>query len=146
MTVFCAYYWMESSDAAVGMLKGMSLKQLKADISRNIGITQGQVLGLQKVDPKTSHHVTKQFHSGLTPPKHGTLQPWAWASFRQETGSQSPDCPSDLPTPGAPMMGGAGPKHPATGAQSLSAAHSQRVWEPLPLRMGQKPCHGFFTV
>lgn len=43
---------MESSDAAVGMLKGMSLKQLKADISRNIGITQGQVLGLQKVDPR----------------------------------------------------------------------------------------------
>lgn len=55
--VFCAYYWLESSDAAVGTLKGMSLKRLKADISRHLGIIQGQVLGLQKVDPKTGRCV-----------------------------------------------------------------------------------------
>jgi hypothetical protein len=69
ITVFCAYYWFESSDAAVSTLNGVSLKQLKADISRNHGITQGQVLGLQKGDPKTAYHVSSQFHNGLTPPR-----------------------------------------------------------------------------
>ena len=48
ITVFCAYYWFESSDAAVSTLNGVSLKQLKADISRNHGITQGQVLVVLK--------------------------------------------------------------------------------------------------
>lgn len=50
-------------------LKECPLKQSKADISRHLGTTEGQVLGLQKVDPKTAYHVSSQFYSGLIRPK-----------------------------------------------------------------------------
>lgn len=69
ITVFCAYYWFESSDAAVSTLNGVSLESLKVGISRSLGITQGQVLRLQKGDPKTAYPVSSQFHNGRVPPK-----------------------------------------------------------------------------
>lgn len=103
------------------MLQGVSLKQLKADISRNLDITQGPVLVLQKVDPKTTYHVVKPVSQWPdTAQAWETVQHWAWVSFfRQETVSQltAPQTSTHLPRS---TYDGEEPKHPPAGAPSLS--------------------------
>lgn len=123
------------------MLQGVSLKQLKADISRNLDITQGPVLVLQKVDPKTTYHVVKPVSQWPdTAQAWETVQHWAWVSFfRQETVSQltAPQTSTHLPRS---TYDGEG-RSPSTLQRALQAYLSppQRVWDPLPLRMSQKP-------
>ncbi|EGW03546.1 hypothetical protein I79_021776 [Cricetulus griseus] len=76
----------------------MSLKQAKQTLLETLASLRAKFQGYRRQTPRlATMHVSNQFHNGLLPPKHGTLQPWAWSSFFSKKTGQPTAAPQTSP-------------------------------------------------